>query len=165
MIVVQLRIFKGSEITKGEQGQIKNQNQTLKLKYDTKEWHNFIGTMYRNGWGRVNVLSAKIDKSGEVDWEKYEDVDSGVIEKIKAEVQSKLVKTSNKPLTQDQKEIAELKAQVAQLVEASKDKTPNVNEELESARKELKDLTGKTPSHLFKLETLQTKIAEAKAAQ
>lgn len=134
MITVQLKLYKGAQILKGENGQIMNQNQTLKLSHDTKEWHNFINTMYRNGWGRVDVLAAKIDKGGEPDWDKYKNVDPDVLEKIKAEVQSKLKKTSDKPLTQDQKDLKEVKEQLAKFIENSGANPTVTTEEIKAAQ-------------------------------
>lgn len=158
-VIVHLRIFKGSEIVKGEDGKVKNQNQTLKLKYDTKEYYYFIGTMYRNGWGRVNVLAVKIDEGGQTDWSKYKDADSELFEKIKTEVQSKLKKISDKPLTQEQKELKELRALVEELTAGGND-TPDKNEELEAARKEYFDLTGEKPHHMKQLKGINEDIAQ-----
>ena len=167
--IVQLRIYKGAQIARGEDNKILNQNQTLKLKYDTKEYYNFIGTMYRNGWGRVEVLAVKIDKGGEVDWSKYEDVDPDLFDKINAEVQSKLKKVSDKPLTQDQKEIAALKAEMKEMREAlkggKKDTTPKINNELESARERYKGLFGKYPHHATGLAKIVTDCEEKEAEQ
>lgn len=166
-IVVQLRIFKGARIMKGEQGEILNQNQTVKLKYDSKEWYGFIGKMYKNGWGRVHVLAAKIDEGKQEDWGKYKSVSDEQLQEINAEVQAKLKPINEKPLTQDQKEIKELKAQMAELIAKDKapikDNTPDVNDELEAARKEYKKLFNKEPHHMAKLKSILATIAEEKA--
>lgn len=162
-VIVHLRTFKGLQIVKGEDGNVMNQNQTLKLKYDTKEWYNFIETMYRSGWGRVNVLAAKIDKGGETDWAKYKDVDSDLLEKIKVEVQSKLKKTSDKPLTQEQKEIAALKAEMKEMREALSGNKGG--DELKALKAEYKELnpTGKGVSPTWSKEEIEEKIAGFKA--
>lgn len=162
-IIVHLRIYKGSEIVRGENDKVKNQNQTLKLKYDTKEYYNFIDTMYRNGWGRVKTLAAKIDVGGETDWDKYEAVSDDLFKKIDAEVQSKLKKVSNKPLTQDQKEVAALKAEMAELKELLKNgKGDDGMKALKAEYKELNP-TGKGVSPAWTKEEIEEKIAGFKA--
>lgn len=163
--IVQLRIYKGAQIVRGEDNKIINENQTLKLRYDTKEWHNFIDKMYRNGWGRVTVEAVKTDEGGQEKWSEYKDADSELFKKIDAEVQAKLKKTDDKPLTQDQKEIAALTAQVKELVAASKgkpeaDKTPSTNKELDAARARHLEVVGKEPHHASKLESINKAIED-----
>lgn len=170
--IVQLRIYKGAQITRGEQNQVLNQNQTLKLRYDTKEWHNFISKMWRNGWGRVTTEAVKIDKGGEENWSNYEDVSDDLFRKIDAEVQSQLKKTDDKPLTKEQKEIKALTAQVAELVAASKNKavqpvdsTPKTDEERDAAKERYKGLFGKYPHHATGLAKIITDCEEKEAEQ
>ena len=155
-IIVQLKIYKGKQITKGESGEILNENQLIKLRHNTKEWHNFIDNMFRNGWGRATVVSVKQETERKGNEPIYTDVDSDQFSKVVDEIKGKLQPQVKVILTADQIELKKLKAaneemqaKVDALIEASKggDKTPKVDEERDKAKARYKVLFGKEPHH------------------
>lgn len=167
-VIVQLKIYKGNDIAVSRKtDKVLNQHQKIMLAYDTKEWHNFIGTMYKNGFGVAEVVSAQTQIRNKGEATKYEDVSADTFKKIDAEVQSKLKVDEDKNLTKDQKEIKALKDTVAKLVASGSsnrspvaDNTPDINEELEAARDRYFIAFGKRPNNLMKLSNLNEKSEE-----
>lgn len=179
-LIVTIRTYRG-EINYDQNGKVKSENQPVKLTYGSGAWDNFMKharlnhtsmevektveeTLINKDTGRTNAQGFKITRPEY----SYEYVD--VSDKIKIEVKS-FMSSPKKALTPEQIKIEAQQKQIDALIaaqpgnteEVKSDRTPDVNEELEAARKELHQLTGNKPSHLFKLSTLNKKIAEYKA--
>jgi hypothetical protein len=172
-LLVTLRVHKG-KVSYDKNGKLQSDNQVVVLIHGSGAWTNYLAharlnhtgmevekvveeTMKSIDTGRTNAQGFKITRP------EFTENPIDTPKEITAEV-LKAISPPVAELSPEQKELAELRAIVEDLKEG-KDETPNVNEELEAARKELEGLTGKKPSHLFKLESLQTKIAEARAAK
>lgn len=172
MKTIHIHIYKAKQgvtgIATGENGIVLNENHIVKLPYDTMEWHNYLKTLQPNGIIKVDVLG--FYKSTNEDGSFAYD-DCG--EEVEKAVHTALYGKEDRPLSKDE-EIALLKKQVGELIahnkkpkEATKaapaketkpDATPNVNEELEAARDRYKEIFGKKPHHMKKLESINEEI-------
>jgi len=132
--VVHLRVFKGKKILKDENGKVENENNKVSLTYETLEWRNYLKRLIANGFCKVEV-----EKLFELKGEKY--VECEVPKKIKDEVLLAHKGDQTVKLTPEQKEIAELKAQMAELLAISK--KGDVDEDLEDLKVEYKKQEGK----------------------
>lgn len=166
---IHLRIYKGKPgvkgIAKNEAGKVINENHLVKLSYGSLEWDNYMKNLRVMNFVKVEVVGFydKTDKDGSF-------VYNEAPEDVLKEVDSSMTAQEEVPLTPQQKEIAELKAQMAEFLGSKKtekkseapqaDNTPNINEELDAARARYKEVFGKKPNTLLKLETLNNKIAE-----
>jgi len=163
-IIVQLKIYKGAKFQYDEdKTTIINESQDLSLKYDSREWHNWMSKMYRNGWGKAKVEFIKQETERVDNIQKYEDVSNDVFNRISSEMNDKLKPQKEVKLTPEQKEIERLTSEMAEmkaLINKGKDNTPDVNEELEAARDKYFDVFGKRPNNLLKLSSLNAKIEE-----
>lgn len=185
-LIVTLRCFIG-KVTYNEKGEISSKNAPVKLRYGKLEWVNFMKSA-KNQYSKLVVEGAKEEtisfKDGKDFSEKpikirqsdYKKVD--IPESIVAEVEEAMGKIVEE-LTDDQKRIATLEAQIAALSGGGKatkegkepkakkegegfDNTAKINEELEAARKKYHEVLGKKPNHMKKLATL---ISEIEAEQ
>jgi len=146
---VHLRVFKGTEILKRANGEVSNENQGVKLPYETFEWRNFMDNLINLGFCKVEVERILVDGK-EDNSEKH---------KIQAQVDAKM-KPAAVELTPDQKRIAELEAKIEKLIGKDSD-----DEELKAARDEYKELFGKKGSPAWTAEEIREKIAEDKAVK
>lgn len=126
--IVKLRIYRGTEILKNLKGEVKNENQSIKLKYNSKEWHNFLKKMTTNGYGiaKVEGLLEEVETKGYAT--EFKKGDEKELIEINKEVQLALVSKKKIAYTPEQKEIEKLKAEaesakreVAEIKELLKD--------------------------------------------
>ena len=129
--VVWLRIYKGQEILKSENGIIKNENSKVSLSYETLEWDLYLKSLKYNPYCRVSVEKVLEFLDGE--WKECE-----ITDEIKKEVLIAHKGDNKVILTPEQKEIAELKAQMAELLGRKENKSKNVEDE--NVNDELEDL-------------------------
>ena len=132
--VVHLRVFKGKKILKDENGKVENENNKVSLTYETLEWRNYLKRLIANGFCKVEV-----EKLFELKDEKY--VECEVPKKIKDEVLLAHKGDQTVKLTPEQKEIAELKAQMAELLAMGK--KSGEDEDLEDLKVKYKKQEGK----------------------
>ena len=111
--VVKLRTFRGTEILKKEDGSYKNENSLVSLVYDTLEWNNFLKNIKANPYCKIDVEKVFENVDG-----KYNEIE--IPENIVKEVEKAHKGEQEVKLTPEQVEIAELKAQMAQLLGKTK---------------------------------------------
>ena len=126
--------------------------------------------LIRNGFCQAKVERVvELDKRGEDNRQKETEVKD--FKDIQAEVEAIMKPESDKKLSLAD-ELAQMKKEMAILQAGNvktednnevKDKTPDVNEELEAAKEEYKALFGKYPHHMAQLKGINKKIAEKKA--
>lgn len=104
--VVHLRIFKGTEILRKEDGTIKNENQIVKLLYETMEWNNYMTRLPYSGNCKVEVLKV-------LEAPDYKELDKSA---INDEVQKAWLNKPQVVLTEQEKTILELKAKIDLLI-------------------------------------------------
>ena len=159
--VVHLRIYLGREILKRENGQVSNQNQIVSLIYETLEWKNYLKNIKGIGICRIEV-----EKVLEHDGENFVVLEE-IPQSIKDEVKAAHSLVEKPDLTPEQKEIAELKAQMAELLKANKvDKTP-VNAVVKVDEDELAKLQAKyeakfnkKPHHMMGIKKLKEELTK-----
>jgi hypothetical protein len=112
---VHLRVYRGKELLRKEDGSYKNENYTVKLNYETAEYKKFIELLRTNGYVKVEVervLDLKKADAGE----KY-----GYAEatgKVRKDIEEEVNKAFAIPLpnqTPEQKQIAELRQMIDDL--------------------------------------------------
>ena len=152
---IHLHIYKSQKgingIATGENGKILNENQSVKMIHNTFEWTHWLTHIVRNGIIKIDVKGFWVN-------DKYEQVPESVKEEISLALRGG---EPEKELSQDQKRILALEAKLESLVENNtngKDNTPEVNEELETARAEYKEVFGKEAHPNSKLGTINNKI-------
>lgn len=177
MEIVTLRLYRGEE-KYNKEGKLISESQLYKVSHGTHDWNLFkknIGYTFTS----AEIVAVNKQSKELVDVEEngvkrkntlfsYESVD--ISDTLKAEVHA-IFNAPKKELTPEQKQIAELKAQLDALTNASKAKpvvkeaakapvSKENSEELESLRSEYAELFGKKPSHLMKVESLKKAINE-----
>lgn len=168
--VVKLRIFRGSQMSYDKNGNVQNENQLVTLIHDTVEWANYLKRLTSNQF--LEVMVEKVfycDKEKNKDGffeDKISEVDQETIDEIKQEVKEAL-KAPEKELTPQEKQIAELKAQVEALMkgqtvkkETKSEKKVEKTDDLDELRAEYETLYGKKPFGSWKADKLKEKIAE-----
>lgn len=122
--VVKLRVYKKIEgrggILRNEKGVVENENQIVSLFYNTPEWYNYVGSISSAVYAKVEVESYHVQ-----DGKGYKEADTP--DEITIEIDNAF-KAPEKELTKEQREIKELKEQVALLLKA-KSATANVVKE------------------------------------
>jgi len=118
--VVHLRIFKGIEILRKEDGTIRNENQIVKVLYDTIEWRNYISRLPYGGNCKVDVLRV-------LSVPDYQELDKT---EINDEVQKAFLNKPVLQLTEQEKTIEELKSKINMLIKdnAKANKKEPINE-------------------------------------
>ena len=171
-LIVQLRLYKG-EVHHDENRNVTSENQLMKLHYGIREWTLFLNNILQMGWTKVDVVKC-LDETKKTLVDGVYQLEEVDIPKTVIEEVQKAMAVNEKPLTEEQREIKELKAMVAELAgkkpakkekaapkkEAVKDNTPNINEELETARDEYLKVIGKKPHHMKQLTALNKEIKE-----
>lgn len=112
--VVWLQIYKGSKVLYNENGKVENENQNVKLIYETLEWTNFLKAIRYNPYCKVEVIKVLQPTKDENNKIEYKEIE--ISESIKKEVLIAHKGDVEVKLTPEQKEIAELKAQMAILL-------------------------------------------------
>ena len=145
--VVWLRIFRGTEILKLEDGSYKNENQLVKLTHDTLEWSNYMKTMRASNLCKVSVERViEVSKDGEKDIEKFTEIEK--------EVRVALHGDDKPKLTPEQQRIADLEAKL-EILMGEKSTKKEEKSELEDLQAEYKEKFGKKPHHLWKEKKLK----------
>jgi len=164
-ITVTLRTYRGKELDYNRDGSIKNDNQSVKLPYNSKSWHNFLKNIVANGYCEVEV-----EKIAEIEREKTDDgfkENETLIEneQIVQEVK-KAFEKPEKPLTEQEKRIKMLEEKLEALTsKPKKDKNKEKEVEPELSGKDLlveayKEKFGKKPYHSWDEDKLKEKLAE-----
>lgn len=122
--VVYLQVYVGKKLLFEENGKVTNQNQEVTLTYPTQEWDNYMKHLPSSGFCKVEVTKVldEIVEAGQYSYKLCED-----FEELKSIVSKHLNNKVKKPLTKEQKEIAELKAQMAEIL-GKKNEKPTVKE-------------------------------------
>ena len=138
---------------------------TTKLTYGSLSWNNYLKTAVNIGITEIEVKSVYSSPIGGGKGE-YIDIDESIIEEVAAIFKPKLA-----DLTPEQREIAELKAQMKELLEgkSAKKEAPKAapkkdveSDDIEELRAEFKKLVGKKPHHKISRENLITEINKRK---
>ena len=151
--VVWLRVYRGKEVLKKEDGSISNENQLVKLTHDTLEWHNYLSGLKATPYCKVEVekvlqpseeIITKEERKG-LEMVKTKSVKTNYEElEIPKDIYNEVLVAhkgnQNVVLTPEQKEIAELKALVGTLV--AKAEKPKKEKE-KSPKKDTKDVDEK----------------------
>lgn len=180
--VVQLRVYKGAEILKREDGSVKNENWPVKIEHESAQWSNFLNNISKSGFGKVDVEKAievenVLEENGTFRGkEKISEVKD--ISKYQEEVKNAM-KGEEKPLTKEEQRIKELEEQnkafqkrLENLEGGSKDKKEtkpkkeentddkNPSDDIGALREEYKKLNpeGKGASPKWKADVLKEKI-------
>ena len=112
-LIVQVKVYKG-QVNFDEKGRVTSTNQLMKIRYGIREWDLFLKSINQMGWTRVDVIKCldgnnKIEKDGIFNHPVIDTPDNIAVEIKKAMV------GEEKQLTPEQKEIKQLKAQMAKL--------------------------------------------------
>lgn len=187
--IVHLRVYKGTQMTFDANQKPLNENQLVKMSYNSFEWDNFMKMAGRNGYCKMEVEEV-IEVSGIGKDEKTEPVED--ITAIKAAVKNAINPEQEVVLTPEQKEIKELKAKLEAFMNSGAkpesnlyvdnmpkiDKVEDVKDIKVEDSKEVKsdyptdpaelramyeEVTGDKPHHKAKDETLIEKMNEFKA--
>jgi len=136
--IVSLRVYRGKEVNFDENGKIRNENQSIKVFYNTVEWTNQLKHLRANGYIKVDVESAKVIKSGKVVSD-YQDIES-----IKLEVKKAFEGNKEVVMTPEQKKIADLEAKLEAFMYGSKpENNETKNSEEENKKDVMKELRAK----------------------
>ena len=103
--VIWLRIYRGTEILKKENGEVKNENSKVALTHNTLEWSLFLKSLPANPFCKVDVEKAFELKEG-----KY--VECDIDDSIKKEVEFAHKGDQTVKLNADQQRIADLEAKL-----------------------------------------------------
>jgi len=170
--IVSLRVYRGKQVNYDENGKIRNENQTIKITHDTREWVNQLKHLRANGYVKVDVEEVYFlrEEKGKQIKVPYGDIDS-----VKKDVEKAHSVTSKEQLTPEQKKIAELEAKLEAFIGASKKSTttPKKVAEISNPDKDLKkqlmteykELKGKRGAPMWSIEDYKQKIAELKSEQ
>ena len=118
-LMVHLRVYRGKELSYDAQGSSKNENHLVHIHYDTPEWKRYLAHLMPNG-----IIKATVEKVLDLndvnkgktkeDADYYKSIED--FKDIQKEVNASLTTSTTVELTQEQKEIAELKEQVKALL-------------------------------------------------
>lgn len=166
-LIVHLRIFKGkagmTRLSYDENGNIQNENQIVKLKYGTLEWHNFLKN--NRSLKLIDMKAEKVLKKNDGGaYEEIKEIPANIIEEVRIAFHGE---TNDITLTDEQIRIAELERQIADLVGGNNkvvstegQESNTVNSELAEARKDYVAAFGKKGHHSWDAEQIRKKIAE-----
>lgn len=177
MNILELRLYKvpKKDISYNQDRTIKSENQLYKVSHNTFDWESFKKTI-KYSFKHAEIVSYKeqvkiieqedvLGKQTPVARFSYKDLE--ITNELKQELD--LIFTPAKEgLTKDQKEIAELKAQMAELLKSKAPKEPKKQEsdpKLEELRTRYTELFDKKPNHLMKVAGLEKAINEFKPAE
>jgi len=178
---LKVKLDKG-KILINEGREAKQNVETISLRHGVPEWYMFLKNITTMGVHKadlVNIFEIKKDeKSGFPSYEELDDKD------LFAGIQKELTvafKGEEKPLTEDQKRIAELEAKIDALsgvktVTPKESVAPESNGkeeaeapedegELQELREEFEKITGRKAHHTSTVKTLRAHIEKAKANQ
>lgn len=165
--LIHLHIYKGKQGVQGvatdQNGKVVNENHLVKIKHNTKEWDNYLKMMVTNGFVKVDVIGFcdGVEKDGSFI---YSEVPESIVESVNEALHGH----KKIAMTPEQKEIAELKSQMAELLKGKKEpkakevkeKDIEIDAELKEARAKYFEAFGKQGNKLWKVETILSKIEE-----
>lgn len=166
--IIHLHVYRGKQgaqgIVKDEKGKVLNINNLVKLTHNTKEWDDYLKMLRINGFVKVEVKGflAGLKSNGDLELNndgsfKYNEVPESVLKEVKEALKG----SDEVKLTPEQKEIAELKTQMAELISGNKEKVPSkVDPELDKAREDYEKVYSEKGHHLWSLSTILEKIKE-----
>lgn len=170
-VIVNLRVYKGKELNYDENGKVKNENQSIKVFYDSVEWRNQLKNFKANGFIKVEVVSANYVTRNKDLTEELSEYDN--IDVIKKEVKNAFEGDRKIVLTPEQKEIQELKAKLDAFISSSsdkkgkkpkkteiKEKKDDTEQSIEDARAEYLEVVGKKAFGGWDFDTLKQKQEE-----
>jgi hypothetical protein len=147
-------------------GSVKTENHITKVEYGSLMWGLYLKNL-KTEYGAATVervVEEKVSESGEKSYEEVKD-----FAHISKEVEL-CFEGEAKPMTPEQKKIAELEAKLELLLSGGTKNTKEVvkeaaapSEDIDALRKEYEELYGEKPHHLFKAEKLITLINEKKS--
>jgi len=141
--VVHLRMYLGREILKRENGDISNPNQKVSLIYETLEWNNYLKNIKNEG-----ICKLEVEKLFEHDGKDYKSIE--IDKKIIDEVNLAFKNDIKVVLTPEQKEIAELKAQMKKLLDKNHKVNNNIDNDLAELQAKYKEQEKKEVPSRFK---------------
>ena len=115
--VVHLRVYKGEEVLKKEDGSVKNENWTVKIEHGSAQWLNFMKNLKLSGFCKVTVEKVA-EVTGFASDEKVDVLKD--ISSFEDEVKTAL-KANEVKLTPEQQTIKELQERLAKLEGGSKE--------------------------------------------
>lgn len=156
--IIKLRVYRGREVNYDAKGIIKNDNHLVSLEYGSRNWVLFMKNLPLNGYCQVDVEKVLHEQADRTYTE-------GNVNLFKDEVFSAFYIKTNKPQTAEQKEIAELKSQMAILLgkkvdKKEKEETFIITESISELRDAYKEKFGKNPFNGWKEDKLLEKLAE-----
>lgn len=167
-IVVHLQLFVG-EILYDAKGNIKSENLTVKLTYNTAEWRNYMRQFVRNGFSKYKILkiievtdeTRKTGEHNDVTDKMKGEIDAHIKEKTQV---VKAPKSNEDPrLTELQKQNEQLMARLEALENGGnsykKSEKPEKSEG-DKLKARYKELYGKKPHHLMGEEKIKQAIEE-----
>lgn len=118
IMIVHLRVYKHMsnqagkpmlQILKDDNGNISNENQLVKLRHDTLEWHNYLKQLSNSGWFKADVEKVFAGARGT-----FSEIETPqtIVDEIKAAMQPE-----EPTLTPEQQRIKDLEEQVQKLLE------------------------------------------------
>lgn len=179
MNILELRLYKvpKKDISYNQDRTVKSENQLYKVSHNTFDWESFKKTI-KYSFKHAEIVSYKeqvktieqedvLGKQTPVAKFSYKDLE--ITNELKQELDL-IFTPAKEALTADQKEIAELKAQMAELLKSKAPKQPvkekkESDPRLEELRAEYTELYEKKPNHLMKVAGLEKAINEFKSAE
>jgi len=170
-LIVHLRVYRGKTLKQldyNADGSVKTENHITKVEYGSLMWGLYLKNL-KTEYGAATVervVEEKVSESGEKSYEEVKD-----FAHISKEVEL-CFEGEAKPMTPEQKKIAELEAKLELLLSGatnsiSADKEVKqfneMSQDIDALRKEYEELYGEKPHHLFKAEKLITLINEKKS--
>jgi len=120
--IVELRVYKGREILRKEDNTVANENQKVTLNYDVFEFEKNIKNLASQGYFLVELTNLYTDDKAV---EKFGDETK---EQINDKIQTLFKTKTEEKLTSEQKEIKELKEQMAELLKTKEPKAKKTEE-------------------------------------
>lgn len=155
-ITVVLKTYKGHKLSYNEDGTVQNQNQLVKIEYNTNEWRAVMNNLALSGFAKVEVVKAFY-----LDENETEIKDLSIYEE---EVEKHYKPTPKVAETPQDKKIAELEAKLEALLNGGKkeDVVTEDKDEKELLRMEYEELSGKNVFNGWNVDQLKEKITELK---
>lgn len=148
--IVHLRVYRRFGQSKGvvfdENRTVQNENILVKLVHGALEWANYLKYLHQN-----EFIKAKVEKVLQGDKE----ID---VKDFQAEV-DRAFTPAEVPMTADQKRIAALEAQIAELSGKKKGKS-NDDDDLKDLKVKYEEVFGKKPFNGWDADTIKSKIEE-----
>ena len=170
---IKARLFKGKR-TYDEHGAMTSESQTIDMPmYGSLEWNNYIKNIKNLGYTQLSIITiSEVTYKDRV--ASYKEIDEAP-DNILQELKDAFITKNEKPLTAEQKKIAELEAKLDALLNAKKpnptmkpktggDGNGDVknSKEIDEAKAEYLKVVGKKAHHLLSIAKMNKEILEAK---